>query len=109
MKSTTMKTREWTKRDDFNSKAAQSLNEIAGQVITVKRLAIGTDLNENNEEIETATLIAEEGVYGTISGTAISMCEDLVDIIDDEGAQKVKINMRKSNGGRDYITLELVD
>lgn len=109
MKTIDMATNGWSKRDSFNAKAAQSLNEIAGKVITVKKLAIGTDLDENAQDITTATFITEEGVFGTISATAINMCEDLVGIIDEEGAQKVKINMRKSNGGRDYIVLELVD
>lgn len=109
MKSIKVQTNNWTKRDSFNSKACMSLKDIAGKVLTVRKCAVGTDVDENGEEIETATLVCEEGTFGTISATAIDMCYDLIEMLDDEGSLRVGINMRKANNGRDYIVLELVD
>ena len=109
MKTIRNNTGNWTKRDSFNAKACMSLKDVAGKTLTVKKCAIGTDIDENNEEIDTATLVCEEGTFGTISATAIDMCDDLIDMINDDGALKIKVNMRKANNGRDYIVLELVD
>ena len=49
-------------------------------------------------------------VYGTISATAIQAIDGIIDALTDEEFElpvDVGVAIRKSNGGRDYITINV--
>lgn len=108
MKSILKTTDNFNKIDEFNTKMTLSLKDVAGQTLTVTKVAVGKDLDQDGKEVAAAALIAEEGIYGTISNTVIDLSETLIDIIDESGAVKVRVDSRRANNGRDYLALTLI-
>ena len=102
----------FTAKDLFNVMSAKVLGKSVGETITVIGVALGKDVShDTGEEVNTAYLKCDNGtIYSTISSTAITAVDALVDVFaDEEGApQKVYIDSRKSNAGRDFIVLVMV-
>ena len=109
MKEIIKTTEGFTKVDEFNIKMAQALKDVAGQTITVRKVAVGKDVDVDQKETASAAFICEEGIFGTISNTVVELAYSLIDIIDEAGEPvKVQVASRKANSGRDYLILTLV-
>lgn len=99
----------FTKVDEFNIKMAQALKDVAGQTITVHKVAVGKDVDIDQKETASAAFVCEEGIFGSISNTVVELADSLIDIIDEAGAPvKVQVDSRKANSGRDYLVLTLI-
>ena len=109
MKEIIKTTEGFTKVDEFNIKMAQALKEVAGEIITVQKVAVGKDEDVDHKEIASAAFVCEEGSFGTFSNTVVELADSLIDIIDEAGAPvKVQVTSRKANSGRDYLVLTLI-
>lgn len=108
MKEILKATENFTTVDKFNTKMTLALKDAAGKVLTVSKVAVGKDLDQEGNETVAAAFITEEGVYGTISDTVIELADTLVDIINEQGDVQVKVESRKANSGRDYLALVLI-
>lgn len=107
----------FTKKDEINSVSATPLQKVKGQVLTVTGAAITTRIDEETgEEREVGLISADEGTYSSISGTAIKGLDLIIDYMTDLAADQetenvtcqIKVNVGKSNAGREFITLELI-
>ena len=103
----------------------EKLNDCKGEMIRVKQVLIKTFEKplaepvideETGEEREVGLISAEEGTFSSISGTAIKGLDLIIDYMGDLAADQeteavtvqVKVNVGKSNAGREFITLELI-
>lgn len=104
----------FTKKDEINSVSATPLQKVKGEVLHVTGAAITTRTDENGEEMEVGLISAAEGTFSSISATAIKGLDLIIDYMTDEdpastdSSIEVKVNVQKSNAGREFITLELV-
>jgi len=112
MKTITLRTPDFSKKDEFNIKAgAHSLKDAIGQVIVVNAACVGTDTNDKGETVSAGAILSDEGeAYTTISATAIDLIESLIDMLTDDSTPiKVKVDSRKSKNDRDFIVMSIVD
>lgn len=108
-------TANFSKKDAFNITAADTLNTQNGKTINVIGAAIGLDVShDTGEEVVTGYLKDSSGkIYSTISKTAIDSIAELCDIISDGELDDVaenlavRVEIKKSKGGRDFIVLHL--
>lgn len=106
----------FTKKDEINSVSAIPLQKVKNQILTVTGAAITTRIDEETgEEREVGLISAEEGTFSSISGTAIKGLDLIIDYMTDLAGEsdaavsvQVKVNVGKSNAGREFITLELI-
>lgn len=104
-----IKSYNFTKKDEINSVSATPLQKVKGNVLHVTGAAITTRTDENGEEMNVGLLSTQEGTFSSISATAIKGLDLIIDYMtDEEAAVDVKVNVSKSNAGREFITLELV-
>lgn len=105
------KTNNFTKKMAINIGTSIALQDMGGQKITsIQAAAIVTDVDrETGEEREVAIIVDESGmVYSAISATVLSQMEDVIDLLDDGESFDIIVVSRKSKGGRDFITLNVV-
>lgn len=102
-------TKNFTRKDKISIRNGMALKDIDGKEITVGKIAIGTDVDESTGECKNyGAFITESGeCYTFISANAIECAKDLIEIVDDEGAATVKVEIRKSKQGRDFVSLIL--
>ena len=104
-----IKSYNFTKKDEINSVSATPLQKVKGNVLHVTGAAITTRMDENGEEMNVGLLSSQEGTFSSISATAIKGLDLIIDYMTEEdSAVDVKVNVSKSNAGREFITLELV-
>ena len=104
-----IKSYNFSKKDEINSVSAIPLQKVKGNILNVNGAAITTRADENGEEIQVGLLATSEGTFSSISGTAIKGLNLIIDYMTEEDTTvQVKVNVQKSNAGRDFITLELV-
>lgn len=104
-----LKSYNFTKKDEINAVSATPLQKVKGTAIHVVGAAITTRPDENGEEMEVGLLASSEGTFSSISATAIKGLDLIIDYMTDEDvAVDVKVNVQKSNAGREFITLELI-
>jgi hypothetical protein len=104
-----IKSYNFTKKDEINSVSATPLQKVKGNVLHVTGAAITTRTDENGEEMNVGLLSSQEGTFSSISATAIKGLDLIIDYMTEEdSAVDVKVNVSKSNAGREFITLELV-
>ena len=104
-------TNNFTRKMGINIGTSIALQDMAGQKITsIQAAAIVTDVDrETGEEKEVAILVDESGVcYSAISATVLGQMEDVIALLDDGESFDVIVVSRKSKGGRDFITLNVV-
>lgn len=102
----------WTRKDDINSRTAQSMQDVeSSEIIVVVGIAqIKTDEAKEGEVKNVTCLKTDDGRYiSTISESIFRMGEDLADIIDEEEQVKVSVSSRKAKSGREFLVLTLVD
>lgn len=99
-------------KDLINAKTSSVQLKSAPEKFTCRGLAVTTDTDKSTGEVrEVGYVVAEDGtVYGTISATAISSIDAIIDAVDDEAFElpvEIGVSIRKSNAGRDFITLSV--
>ena len=100
----------FTKRDAINSRSAETLQKFEGKELNIKGItscAIMEDVDEETGEPKTIGVLktAEGEYYTTISETVIDVLDELMDIINEEGAADVRIVKRTSNSNRTFLSL----
>lgn len=110
MRNSISNTSNFTRRDAVNSRNGIALQDVEnGYTFNVISAAqIETVDEETGERKEVSVLKSDDNQYYTsISATVYDVMDDLIDIIDDEGSCKVRVDKRKSKQGRDFIMLSL--
>lgn len=99
-----------TRKDKINmGSCSKSLQDVTGQVMAVKSIAIMEDVDKEGQQIVKACFTTTEGdTVGTVSATAIRTLEPCIDLINDGEEVKLLASMQKSKNGRDFIALSLV-
>ena len=106
----------FTAKDKVNALAgAASLKEFSAKTIHVVGAALGNATDVETGEVKTvAYLVAdtngERRIISTISGTACESVSAIIDYMTEENlpAVDISVNARKSNGGREFLTLTVV-
>lgn len=101
-----------TAKDLINAKTSSVQLKAAPEKFTCRGLAVTTDVDKSTGETrEVGYAVSEDGtVYGTISATAISSIDAIIDAVDGEAFDlpvEIGVSIRKSNAGRDFITLSV--
>lgn len=98
----------FTKWDFINSKNGYALQDEAGNTLNVTKAAI-LDVEDEDGQKKVSVMVTEDGQYYTaISKSVYEVMGDIIDLITDEGMARVKINSRKSKGGRDFLTIFVI-
>lgn len=101
-------TSNFTKWDFINSKNGYALQDEAGNTLNVCKAAI-LDVEDEDGQKKVSVMVTEDGQYYTaISKSVYEVMGDIIDLITDEGMARVKINIRKSKGGRDFLTVFVI-
>ena len=106
----------FTAKDKVNALAgAVSLKEFAGQTMHVVGAALDNSTDVETGEVKTVAYLVtmndnKRVIVSTISGTACESVDAIIDYMTDEhlDAVDVAVNARKSNGGREFLTLTVV-
>lgn len=98
-----------SKIDLFNAKNAGTPIE-AGLEMTVVSVGTFGDKDKDGHDVNVSVLKCEDGnVYTTISATVSNSIEMLDDILKENGKVKVKVNQGKSNNGREFYQLQIIE
>lgn len=109
MKTIEYATSNFSKIDKINSRNGVALKECDGLTIKVKALATGTDADENGEVRNVGVIVTPENeYYTTISGSAIDVIDDSIELIDEGMELSLRITKRTSSKGREFITLTAI-
>lgn len=107
-----LSTNNFGKKDFINARNGFSLQDCeANAVLHIVKAAIilGPDNEAEDDTRQVAILMDGEGVtYTSISETVLDSMSDVCELIDEEGAQDIKLFKRKSKGGRDFLTLSIL-
>lgn len=105
------KTSNFTKRDEINARNSFALQDLEnGTVLNVPKAGLiqRPDL-ETGEPKDIAILVCDDGtVYSAISATVCDTMDDIVELIESEGAVEVRLNKRKSKAGREFLSLTVL-
>lgn len=104
-------TSNFTKRDAINVRNGSALKDHGGEVIEIVKVCIGTDADEETGDVKRfGAFITTSGDCLTfISENAIKTALDLIEIInEEESAVSCRVDIRKSNGGREFVALILL-
>ena len=97
------------KIDLFNAKNAGTPIE-AGLEMVVTSVGTFPDKDKDGHDVTVSVLKCEDGnVYTTISGTVSNSIEMLDDILKDNGKVTIKVNQGKSNSGREFYQLQIIE
>lgn len=100
----------FTAKDRFNMTSAVTMEKAVDQTYRVVGACVGTDTDENGNEISVAYLKTEdEHLLCTVSKTVISSVEDLIDYFEDgESVAEITVEKRMSKGGREFLVLMML-
>lgn len=101
----------FTKRDAINVRNGSALKDHGGETIEIVKVCTGTDVDDETGDIKRfgAFITASGDCLTFISENAIETALDLIEIInEEESAVSCKVDIRKSNGGREFIALILL-
>lgn len=104
-------TSNFTKRDAINVRNGSALKDHGGEVIEIVKVCTGTDVDEETGDVKRfGAFITTSGDCLTfISENAIETALDLIGIInEEESVVSCRVDIRKSNGGREFIALILL-
>lgn len=105
------KTENFTRKMAVNIGTSIALQDMAGQKIeSIEAAAVVTDVDrETGEEKEVAIIVDGAGMsYSAISATVLGQMDDVIALLDDGETFDIIVVSRKSKGGRDFITLNVV-
>lgn len=101
----------FTSKDKVNSRTAKTLDSARGEVLTLIGYGELERTNfETGEIIKIGALKTEQGMYTTISKTAMETLSDIENYMADEGLEKVdiKVEGQVSKNDRTFLTISLV-
>lgn len=106
-----LKSYNFSKVAEINSVSATPLQKVKGELLTVNGAAITTRVDEETgEERQVALFATDNGTFTSISATVIKGLDLIIDYMTEvEHPVSVKVNSSKSNAGREFITLELIE
>lgn len=101
-----------TAKDIINAKSSSVPVKTAPPRFKATGFAIAEDVDKESGEVrEVGYIVAEDQtVYGTISQTAISTISDIISAVEENTFElpvEIGVALRKSNGGREFITLSV--
>lgn len=106
-----MKSINFTRKDEVNAVSATPLQNAKEEVVTVVGAAISERPDDTTgEPIKVGYLVTKEyGTMSTISKTALRGFDGLIDYMTEDNLTEVAIaiHARKSNAGREFITIEI--
>ena len=106
-----LKSFNFTRKDEINSVSATPLQNAKNEVVTVVGCAITERPDrDTGESVNVGLLVTKEyGTMSTISKTAIRGIDLLVDYMNDENLEECAIAIKAgmSKGGREFITIEI--
>lgn len=107
-----IKTANMSTKDMINARTASVQLKAAPERFTVTGLAISQDVDKETGEMREVGYIAADNdtVYGTISNTALQTIEEIINAVENEEISlpcEIGVGLRKSNAGREFITLTL--
>lgn len=101
-------TENFSKRDMANARNGYSFKDLEKPCnITIVAAARTEDTDDETGEIKKVTVFktAENEYYTGISDSIYENTELLEELINEEGPVQIRINERKSNAGRDFLTM----
>lgn len=104
-------TTNFTRRDAINVRNGSALKDHGGETIEIVKVCTGTDVDDETGDIKRfgAFITASGDCLTFISENAIETALDLIEIINEEdSAVSCRVDIRKSNGGREFIALILL-
>lgn len=107
------KTANMTTKDMINARTASVQLKAAPEHFKATGLAISQDLDKETGEMrEVGYIAADNGdVYGTISNTALCTIDEIIKAVEEGEIElpcELGVRLRKSNAGREFITLTLL-
>lgn len=109
MKKIEISTPNFTKKDLVNSRFGKALQEMAdGFKFGTSRAAILEDTDEDTGEVKAVAVFVDEEsgeLFTSISSTVVEAAETVIEIICEEGRCDCRLGKRKSNAGREFLTL----
>lgn len=107
-----MKTTNMSAKDLINAKSNSVPVKTAPPRFKATSFAIAEDVDKESGEVrEVGYIVAEDQtVYGTISPTAISTISDIISAVEENTFElpvEIGVSLRKSKGGREFITLSV--
>lgn len=111
MRTVENQTNNFTKRDAINVRNGSALKDHGGEEIEIVKVCTGTDVDEETGDVKRfGAFITTSGDCLTfISENAIETALELIGIIDEEDRPvSCRVDIRKSNGGREFIALILL-
>lgn len=101
-----------TTKDILNAQSSSVQLKSAPSRFRASGFAIAEDIdNETGEVRNVGYVVSEDGtVYGTISATAIKAIRPIIQAVNDgefELPVEIGVAMRKSNAGRDFLTISV--
>ena len=99
-------------KDFINAKTSSVQLKSAPERFTCTAMAITEDVDKETGEMrEVGYIVAENGtVYGTISATALSSIEAIIDAVENDEISlpcEIGIALRQSNAGRQFLTVSV--
>lgn len=102
-------TKGFTKKHMINSANGKAIQSINGTIKVKECACVVTEDDELGEQGEVAVLITENGdCYTGISSSACAVTRDLVDIIDEDGQCEIRVEMRTSKSGREFVAMTIL-
>lgn len=102
------RTKGFTAKDEFNASTATPIKEATGEILEVEDVMVA-EKHDNDEVVVVGYLKTTNGdMYATISDTIINQLLALIEMIDEDGSQKVSVQAKTSNAGRQYFMLQLM-
>lgn len=101
-------TKGFTRKHIINSANGKAIQSING-TIKVKECACLVTQDDEGEQGHVAVIIADNGdCYTGISSSAYHVTKDLVDIVDEDGPCEIKVELRESKSGREFVAITIL-
>lgn len=111
MKAIKTATKNFTKKMAINIGMGTPLKDAADTVLeSIQAAAIVEDVDRETGEIKVAAAIVDGNgaVYTSISATVLESIPDIIELIDDGEEFDVRVIVRTSKAGREFLTLNVL-
>ncbi len=100
-----------TKADIFNAQSNAQPLQKCDKPVTVRAVGVADDVSNDTGEVVTVGIIVttDNEIFGTISKTVVDTFDILSDMLNDGESPTIRVNRRKSNAGREFLTLGLME
>lgn len=102
-------TKGFTKKHMINSANGKAIQTINGTIKVKECACLVTQEDDDDEQGHVAVLIADNGdCYTGISSSAYNVTKELVDIVNEEGQCDIRVEMRESKSGREFVAITIL-